>query len=123
MLISNYKIYHQERLNSVVVYSTSSYSPMNSLGALERELGQLGARCEVVFDLLLSNGNAKDRFYRIDFMGKRFDRKSLEILENPSRELQKKALDFYSTNHELLDNSILSKPLKFLVKKKALRMR
>ncbi len=72
-MTTSYKIYRQKVSRyPIVVYSTSCDSPMNHLPELENDLKEMGVKGEVLFDLLLSNGNTSDRFYKAVFNGFEF---------------------------------------------------
>ncbi len=120
-MTTKFKIYRQKRgTYSTVVYSTSYDSPINHLTDLENELEKIGVQGEVLFDLLLSSGNTPDRFYKAVFTGYKFDIGTLtQIL--PPAEIQNESLEFYHLHPNYLASSVLSKPLKFLIKKKALK--
>ncbi len=104
-----------------VVFSTSIHSPMRELCALAADLKKKNVSGEVFFDLLLSNGHGEDRFFKLIFQDGRFDKKSLEQLDSPPPKLKELSTSFYAKRTDLLENSVLSKPAKFLVKKRALR--
>jgi len=121
-MATNFKIHRQTVSQySVVVYSTSCDSPINHLPELEDELKEIGVKGEVLFDLLLSNGNTSDRFYKAVFNGFEFKQETLTLIKSPPAEIQKASLNFYHSHQNYLACSVLSKPVKFLVKKKALK--
>ena len=99
-----------------IVYSTSYYSPTEYIQNIEKVLRELNYIGSVYFDLLLSNGNNFNRYMKVNFDGKKF-KNNFEIVSNPQLELKKESLKFYQNNFELLENSILSKPIKFMIKK------
>jgi len=100
-----------------VIYSLGYDSPMNHLCSIEGELKKYGSSGEVVFDLLLSNGNTSDRFYRAIFNGEHLVESSIKKIKNPSSEIQKESLSFYHHKQEYLLNSVLNKAQRFLIKK------
>ena len=110
-----------EQNNSVygLVFSTSFISPLKFLTEIEEELGsKVHERIEVVFDFLLSSGNTNERFAKVIFDGKSFDKSSFQFIKlekkNTIRDL---AADFYKTSIGHVDNSILTSVQKKLVHK------
>nr|WP_172635717.1 type II toxin-antitoxin system RnlB family antitoxin [Desulfobacter postgatei] len=74
----------------------------------------------ILLDLLLSNGYDRDRFYEIFFDGKKLNFQTLLNVTKVSEELKQVSGEYYSRNSEILDNSVLTKPQRFLIKKKRL---
>ena len=102
-------------LQEVLVLSTSYVSPLGSLPIIEQELE--GHQGEVLFDLLLSNGFASNRFLVAQFDGNKFDVNSFKAVESISPSIKEKAGEFYREHPEYLENSILPTAQKFLIKK------
>jgi len=102
---------------SAVVYSIGFDSPMNHLQTIEGELYRSGIQGEIVFDLLLSNGNTTDRFYSAFFDGEKLIEESIKKVLTPSSTIQKESLSFYHSKTKYLKNSVLNKAQRFLIKK------
>lgn len=101
---------------SAVIFSINFDSPMNHLGSVEVELHQNGVTGEVFFDLLLSNGNTSDRYYRAFFDGKKIVKDSIKKVVTPPRDIQEESLSFYRQKPHFLKNSVLNKAQRFLIK-------
>ena len=81
-----------------VVFSVSHHSPTEQLDSIANELLRKKFKGVVIFDMLLSNGNTKQRYFESIFNGTSFLNESFKIT--------------------LVDNShILPKSIKFLIKK------
>lgn len=85
---------------------------------LESELKQLGHQGRVIFDLLLCNGFKKERFFSAYFDGTRIIDSTFMRQENLRAEILELSANFYQKHYELVvNNQILTKPQKFLLKK------
>jgi len=111
--------YQVEKYDDIgcVVFSISEYNPTDYISKIEQDLLQKSYSGNVVFDLLLANGNNFNRYLKAYFNGNEFNNDSYKIIDEPQHQLKKKSLDFYQKNIALLENSILSKPIKFMIKK------
>lgn len=114
--MTDYKV---ENYNDIgcMIFSTSEYNPTDFLSNIEKDLIERKYIGNVIFDLLLSNGNNYNRYIEANFDGTCFNSNSYELIESPKLELKKKSLNFYRENINFLENSILSKPIRFMIKK------
>ena len=103
-----------------IVFSTSYINPMDQKDAIEKDLRKIGVKGKILFDLLLSHGNIPDRFFEAIFDGDEISEDSLKSIESISEKIKEISSDFYHSQHDYLENSVLSKAQKFLIKKKAL---
>lgn len=94
---------------------------MDQKKSIERDLKRIGIKGKILFDLLLSHGNTSDRFFEAVFNGQVINEETLKRLESISGNIRKLSLDFYNSQQDLVENSVLTRAQKFLVKKKALR--
>ncbi len=99
---------------SYLVLSTSYVNPIENLSEIEKNLED-SLRIKVLFDLLLSNGNSTNRFIEGIFDGKRFI--DFKVCENVDSDIKKESGKYYQENLELLHNSVLSGPQRFLISK------
>ena len=97
-----------------IILSTSYINPLSDLNLIENELKQKNYKGEVIFDLLLTNGKSENRFLEAKY-NYGFDQSSFIILENTYPWLLKLSKNFYESNLNLIDNSILTTLQKFLL--------
>ncbi|WP_462153921.1 type II toxin-antitoxin system RnlB family antitoxin [Pseudoalteromonas piscicida] len=102
----NYKLEHSKL--GLVISSISYESPLQDLPEIELHLKAKHYVGDVVFDLLCSNGNELNRFVTMTFDGSSFNRRTLNVLSNPPKELQVHQNLFYSQNEVHISNSVLS---------------
>lgn len=96
-----------------LILSTSYVNPLQNISEIEKTLKAKNIR--ILFDLLLSNGNSENRFIEATFNGEKLD--NFRNCNNVDIEIRKKAGQFYQENTNLLNNSVLSRPTKFLISK------
>lgn len=101
-----------------MVFATSYINPMDQKEILENDLRQIGVHGKILFDLLLSHGNTPDRFFEAFFNGEKISEESLKSMGSISKKIKEISLDFYHSQQHFLENSVLSKSQKFLIKKK-----
>ena len=102
----------------IVVFSVSHHSPTEQLDSIANELIRKKFKGVVIFDMLLSNGNTKQRYFESMFNGTSFLNESFKNICEQAVELKEISHRFYSKNITLVDNShILPKSIKFLIKK------
>lgn len=103
-----------------IIFSTDYISPIEELSEIENELRENKYMGTIIFDLLLINGNSENRFIEAFFDGMSFDRKSFKIADKLPCMINDLSSEFYYNNLYLVENSRLSNPIKFLIKKKKL---
>lgn len=103
-----------------IVFSTSYLNPMDQKETLEKDLRKIGVNGKILFDLLLSHGNTPDRFFEAFFNGEKISEESLKSTESISKKIKEISVDFYHSQQQFLENSVLSKTQKFLIKRKKL---
>lgn len=119
--MNSYKIQEINDLKyKAIIFSTDHISPTEELSQIEEELRENKYVGNIIFDLLLINGNADNRFIEAFFDGIAFDRKSFKIANKLSYIINDMSTEFYYNNLCLVENSRLSNPIKFLIKKKKL---
>jgi hypothetical protein len=101
-----------------MVFATSYVNPMDQKEALEKDLKQIGVNGKILFDLLLSHGNTPDRFFEAFFNGEKISEESLKSTEAISKKIKAISIDFYHSQQHFLENSVLSKTQKFLIRRK-----
>jgi len=117
-MIKSYEIgYFDASQKLVLVYSTN-YCRMDSyIQDLEFDLMKKEFTGNVIVDLLMSNGNSSNRYVKIPFNGEKFTVRSTSVLNDVPNKIKKLSFDFYSSHPEILDNGILNKAQKFLIRK------
>lgn len=100
-----------------IVFCNSFKSPTCWLDLINDELRMLNIRGSVVFDLILVNGNGNRRYAKAEFDGHNLDIAKMQtVAADP--EISAASYDYFHNNPHLLDNSILSKATKFMIKMK-----
>lgn len=92
---------------------------MDQKGAIEKDLREIGAKGKILFDLLLSHGNTPDRFFEAMFDGHELIEDSLKSVASIPEKIKEISSDFYYSRQNYLENSVLSRAQKFLIKNKA----
>lgn len=119
--MSSYKIKEVNDFKyKLIIFSTDYISPIDYLSEIEDYLKTKNYLGEIIFDLLLVNGNSENRFIEAFFNGEKFSRKSFMIVNKLSNEIKNVTTEFYFNNLSIVENSRLSNPIKFLIKKKKL---
>ena len=73
--------YTNENKKQYIVFSTSYISPLKFIKEIEEELSnQVNTEIEVIFDLLLSSGNSKERTVKQFMMENNLIEKAFNIL-------------------------------------------
>ena len=87
------------------VQSVNYNNPINELNKISKELANYDGN--VIFDLLLTNGNNSARFLISRFSNSKFEMKSFKktII---SKNIRKEIIVYYKRNQKYLSNSILS---------------
>ncbi len=112
----NYTISFDEK-NQLIVSSMNYLRMDDYMSELENELQSLNFEGTVLFDLLLCNGFATNRFINLDFKKDKFDLKSCKVL-SPSKTLIKTRNDYYRQfPKNIKEGNVLSEPTKFLLLK------
>lgn len=101
--------------NIFVIMANSYVSPLNSLDELNSYLEGLGVKGEIYIDLLMSNGFSDNRFFRINFNGKKLELDSLVNVEKVSKEILNKIYAYLQKKPEILQRSILQEEEKLLI--------
>ncbi|MEK1828758.1 type II toxin-antitoxin system RnlB family antitoxin [Priestia megaterium] len=99
-----------------VIYSVSYVSPIQNLKPIGKELRHVKFKGKVLFDLLLCNGLASNRFIEVEFTGFNFKFDSFKVIE-ASEEQREQSARFYKNNEALLNRGILPDAIQFLIKK------
>lgn len=107
---------------SQIVFSTNYLRLDNYLYEIGKCLSDKNYIGNVIIDLLLSNGNSTNRFIELYFDGSKFDLSKVKTIK-PTKELELRSIEFYSSNPQLLENSTLNKAQKYLVKRGMLNHR
>lgn len=100
-----------------IVWSVNHISPTEYLDEIASALAARNYTGRVVFDPLLANGQASNRFLSARFDGRDFDRTSFAVVSKDLEVLRQTSLSFYHTHPELLENSVLPRATQFLIRK------
>lgn len=99
-----------------IVFSTSYVNPLDDLDNVERAL-RTEYKGKVLFDLLLSNGNASNRFVEAMFDGEKFDDNSFHKVENVGDDVLQFSASYYRQSKYLEQSKIVPRAYKFLLNK------
>lgn len=98
----------------VVIYSVSYLNPMQDLTEISSELCEkINNECEVLFDMLLTNGEEFNRFAIAKFNGKQIIYDSIRIVDvSDNRELSM-INTYYKHNASILNKGVLTSSQKY----------
>lgn len=93
-----------------VIYATSYLNPLSELEQVAEELScTIEKPCDVMFDLLLSNGDAFNRFVAGYFDGQQIAYDSLKVIEIKNNDAVKAINRYFHGKFAYLQNSVLDK--------------
>lgn len=106
-------------LSPIIVYAISFENPLHELDDISKELSLLvHSPCDILFDLLLSNGDEFNRFVLGRFDGTTVDYDSLRVIDLDDTVLVQKINSYYHGKYDYLNNSVLSMRQRTLFAKK-----
>ena len=91
----------------LVIFATSYVSPVESIPLMEKEPELAGYKGLVLFDLLLSNGYASNRFITLEVNDGRFDYDSATIVDLKNEEIVEYCFAFHHSHPEYVKKSSL----------------
>ena len=101
-----------------IIFSVDYHRIEDYISDLSKELSRKSYSGTVMFDLLLSNGMNSDRYVKASFDGSKFLLKTMVTVDNVDERIRTLSLKFYQKKPEYLENSILSRAQKFLIRRK-----
>ncbi len=101
---------------SALVLATDIESPLDHIHEVEQELSNCIASGLVVFDLLISHGNKRNRFLSAHFDGKKFSSYNFKASIVPYDICSRLAATALKQHNTELNDTLLSKSMKFAVK-------
>lgn len=102
-------------LYGYIVFATSYESPFDYSKDIEQNLRDDGYCGIVIFDLLLSKASTTERFLQVPFDGTQLALWSAERISDP--DVAEEARSFYQAHFSEMDTTILSKPMRFKLRK------
>lgn len=102
--------------NPILVVGCLPYDPLEQKDEIEKELGSIHYKGEIIIDYLLYNGNKQNRFIKYFFDGNNINLRSSEICKQLPDEIKKISISYYHHNYTNIDFSNISKPLRYLIK-------
>lgn len=96
----------------IVVIATSYVSPLTEIYSIAHELKSINYKGEIIFDLVLSNGFASNRFLKMSFNGEQLDVKNVEILSKLKSGILDELSLFFYHNPQYVRASSLSESQK-----------
>src|SRR4051812_11658229 len=104
------KPYTIRKIERKILVLGNDYSRLNDfLPELCNDLQEKQFTGEVIFDLLLSNGNNSTRFFTGYFDGKNIPSRTIQKLKEVEPGILTKATSYFCKHKELFPNSILTK--------------
>ncbi len=100
-----------------IIFSVDYSRIEDYLSELSQELSGKMRSGAVVFDLLLSNGLSSDRYVSAYFDGRIFHRNTIKPVDSVDDKIKKLSSNFYLRKPEILENGILTRAQKFLLKR------
>lgn len=98
---------------NAVAYATSYINPLSNLSETSNELSnKIDGSCNILFDLLLSNGNSYNRFVYCKFDGNTIMRETIDIIDkNEMKHIYEIEIARHYSNFSEINysNSVLSK--------------
>lgn len=91
----------------LIIFATSYVSPMGQLPVMANEPELTGYEGFVLFDLLLSNGYASNRFITIEVNDGKFDYDSVTVVDLNDEGIMNYCLAFHQSHPEYVNNSSL----------------
>lgn len=101
-----------------IVFSLTTERLDNYIYELEEELKKEEIVGNILMDLIISNGIKHRRYALLYFDGNNINLDSFQIINKIEMPIEKVSNIFYSKYFELIENSVLTKPQKFLFRKK-----
>lgn len=86
-----------------VIFATCGINPLSEISEIEKELTKRDGSCDVLFDLLLSNGETSNRYLTAFFDGTRFCPETFTVLQSPPKEFKKIASEYYARNRTRIE--------------------
>ncbi len=106
--------YHATQHYPIIIYSVSYLNPLEELGKVADALHSCFQEpSQVLFDLLLSNGEESNRFVQGYFDGEKIAYSSLKCISIDNAEELKQINQFYKSKFAYLNNSVLTAKQRF----------
>jgi len=102
---------------SAVVLAADIESPLEHISDVEKELTDSNVTGMVVFDLLVSHGNNRNRFFSGYFDGKSFIDRDFKSESNLYSVFSEMSAPILKNHVDALNSILLSKAMKFAIKK------
>lgn len=103
---------------SYISFSLTSERLDDYYQQLEIELENLQAQGNILLDLIVSNGIKYNRFVSLYFDGRKLNLDSYKNITDVTSTIENISNKFYSSHLNVIEDSVLTKPQKFLFKKK-----
>ncbi len=92
---------------------------VNPLSVLDEIAGEIDGNNErFLFDLTLINGMNSNRYIKGDCVNGTFLRNSFMVVNDIDKKIKERTQTFFLENKNLVDNSVVPKSLKFLLKER-----
>lgn len=115
--MKEYELLSVDKKYQYIVLATSYVNPIDVLYEIEEDLENKAYRGLVIFDLLLCNGLAKNRYIEVYFNGENFEISRYSNIPDIDIEVKKMIYSFYLHNPNMIENSNLPKAQQYLLQK------
>ena len=95
------------------IHAASYLNPLDDIREIEKTLSSFQVEGAVILDLLLTNGNKRNRFYVATFDGNKFKDDGFSLLKNDQETISNFSACFLKNHLKDLDSTLLTPPLKF----------
>lgn len=100
-----------------IVFSLTTERLDNYIYDLEKELEKLKVAGDILLDLIVSNGIKYRRYIVLYFDGKEINLRSYKNIDKIGLDIQEASNSFYNNHFDVIENSVLTRPQKFLFRK------
>ena len=96
-----------------LVLAANPHSPFEHLFEIESQLSKSKIKGKILFDMLLSNGSRKNRFFIVDFDGEHILMRTLMNADQNYEIFSKNSAAIFLKNCNSIDDTLLTKAMKY----------
>ncbi|MDM9599235.1 type II toxin-antitoxin system RnlB family antitoxin [Pseudomonas shirazica] len=99
------------------VLAANPHSPFEHLFEIEKQLSKSKIKGKILFDMLLSNGSRKNRFFIADFDGEHILMRTLMNVDQNYDVFSKSSAAIFLKNCSVIDDTLLTTAMKYALNK------